>query len=893
LSAPYKIFICRLRRAVLLTLVLLPSFIFSQDLSKRISIVADQLPLEEVIRDIENKSGIYFSYSPQAIPVSMPVSIKAHNKTLRHILNKLFHGKDIGYEVVGNHIVLTIRGADPLPGQTEVSGGSKFTISGYLRDQAAGEPLIGAHIYENESFTGTATNPYGFYSLTLPGGLHRIVFSFLGYEKEEMSILLNGDKKLDVELRESALPMKEVEIIGRTDGTLFQSEQISEFRFGRKTISRLPGITGDQDIIKSLQVVPGVEAYGDGSSMFFVRGGGSDQNLILIDEVPVYNASHLFGFLSVISPDAINDMEVYKGDFPVKYGDRLSSVVDIKTKDGNMKRFGFGGNLGPYTSSLYLEGPVIRDKSSFYLAGRLSTLQWLPQLYFNEQDIRLGFVDLNAKLNFRLNSKNRLFGTFYIGNDLLERKTNSSIETFGLGWNNVLGTIRWNHVFSKKLFANTTFFLTRYQYLMYLSEDRRDYWNAEIATFGLKTDFTWYLNPRNTLGAGIHIGAYSIDAGNIMLSENNSGNGVREVPGYQCMEYAFYLGNQQNIGNRISLRYGLRFTVWQDLGPATVFFFNNQYEVIDTFNAMPDAVYASFAVPQPRISLTYLLPGGASVKAGYSRNAQFLSELTNSVSPFTSLAVWVPAGPNIEVRKADQYSLGYFTRLPGKQFRFSTEAYYKYYHDNIDYAPHANMIYNPYLEGELRKGDAWSYGLEMMVQKSSGRLTGWLGYTYSRVFVKSPGVNRGEPYRAYQDRPHHLTLFISYDAAKRWNLSANWICMSGAAITTPVGFYDYNGYVVPLYGEKNNDRLPTYHRLDLAAAFRLNKNESSRYEHKLIMSLYNAYGHTNPYFVSFNRVEDGSGDYLVPADQSIYRERIPVTLSVSEITPSLKYQFKF
>jgi len=408
LSAPYKIFICRLRRAVLLTLVLLPSFIFSQDLSKRISIVADQLPLEEVIRDIENKSGIYFSYSPQAIPVSMPVSIKAHNKTLRHILNKLFHGKDIGYEVVGNHIVLTIRGADPLPGQTEVSGGSKFTISGYLRDQAAGEPLIGAHIYENENFTGTATNPYGFYSLTLPGGLHRIVFSFLGYEKEEMSILLNGDKKLDVELRESALPMKEVEIIGRTDGTLFQSEQISEFRFGRKTISRLPGITGDQDIIKSLQVVPGVEAYGDGSSMFFVRGGGSDQNLILIDEVPVYNASHLFGFLSVISPDAINDMEVYKGDFPVKYGDRLSSVVDIKTKDGNMKRFGFGGNLGPYTSSLYLEGPVIRDKSSFYLAGRLSTLQWLPQLYFNEQDIRLGFVDLNAKLNFRLNSKNRL-----------------------------------------------------------------------------------------------------------------------------------------------------------------------------------------------------------------------------------------------------------------------------------------------------------------------------------------------------------------------------------------------------------------------------------------------------------------------------------------------------
>ncbi|HSG67904.1 MAG TPA: TonB-dependent receptor, partial [Bacteroidales bacterium] len=639
-------------------------------------------------------------------------------------------------------------------------------------------------------------------------------------------------------------------------------------------------------------VVPGIETFGDGSSLFYVRGGSSDQNLILVDEVPMYNTSHLFGFLSVISPDAISDIEVFKGDFPAKYGGRISSVADIKTKDGNNRRIGFGGNVGPYTSSIYLEGPMVKNKSSFYIGGRLSTLQWLPKLYYKDQEINIGFFDLNTKFNFKINDKNRLFATFYIGNDLLERNTSSSIETYGLGWNNLLGTLRWNHVFSKKLFSNTTAYITRYQYLMYLSEDQREYWNSAISNITLKTDFTWFLNPRNTVTAGLSISSHGLDAGKINLNDNTISD-PRDVPEYHNAEYTLYIGNDQKITEKLILRYGLRLPFWQNLGPATVYYFDDNYTVIDTFYAEKRAVYNSFASPEPRINLTWLVTAGSSLKAGYSRTAQFLHELNNNISPFTSLSVWVPSGPTIMPRKADQYSLGYFSGLFGHRVKFSAEAYYRHYYHYIDYTPHANMLYNPLIEGEVRQGDAWSYGLELMLHKTSGRLSGWIGYTYSRVFAKIPGVNDGLTYRAFHDRPHHLTIFMSYNTEKRWSFSANWLIMSGAAITTPESFYEYNGYVVPVYGEKNNDRLPPYHRLDLSANFRLNRNEFARYRHNLILSLFNVYGHSNPYFISFNRIENPEGDYVIPADHYNSPDIIPTNLSVSEIIPSVNYQFKF
>ena len=865
---------------------------FSQDLNKRITIIAFEAPLEQLIKEIEEKGDVNFSYNPRAIPVQAPVSIEARDKPVGLIMRKVFRKTGIRYKLVGDHFVLNVRGEDEVSADSAILVKNHYTLSGYLRDQHSGEVLIGAHIYDKNSWEGTTTNAYGFYSLTLPAGLHNLKFRFLGYEEKEMELQFDRDRTLNIEMKEAMLTIPEVEIVANKENPYFLNAQISEFRFNSNTLSQIPGIAGDKDIIKSLQVVPGIESFGDGSALFYVRGGSSDQNLILVDEVPMYNTSHLFGFLSVISPDAISDIEVYKGDFSSKYGGRNSSVVDIKTKDGNNRRLGFGGNVGPYTSSLYLEGPVIKEKSSFYIGGRLSTLRWLPGLYFPNQNVSVGFFDLNAKLNFKLNDKNRLFATFYLGNDLLERTTYSSIETYGLGWNNLLGTLRWNHVFSKKLFTNTTVYLTRYQYLMYLSDDRKEYWNSSISNITLKTDLSWFLNPKNTITAGASISAHGLDAGNINLN-NNAAADPGDVPEYHNAEYTFYLGNDQRLLEKLILRYSLRLTVWQNLGPSTVYYFDDNYEVIDTLNPEKGTVYNTFILPEPRINLTWLVTPGSSVKAGYSRTSQFLNELTNNISPFTSLSVWVPAGPNIAPRKADQYSLGYFTGMFKNRFKFSAETYYRHYYNYIDYAPHANMFYNQLIEGEVRQGNAWSYGLELMLHKTTGKFSGWIGYTFSRVFVKTPGVNSGMTYRAFHDRPHHLTVFLTYNTGKRWDFSANWIFMSGAAITTPESFYVYNDYVVPVYGEKNNDRLPAYHRLDLSASFRLNRNEGARFRHSLVLSIFNAYGRSNPYFISFNRIEDADGELVVPADHSEIPEIVPATISVSEIIPSINYQFKF
>lgn len=871
--------------------LLTSSLTLSQDLSRKISINARGVPLEEVLREIEEQGKVYFSYSPQSIPSSLPVTIVAKDKSIKYILNEISKETGIRYQLVEEHIVLLGEGEEYINADmTDAEDRQQYTISGYLKDKVSGEVLIGAHVYDKETYSGTATNSYGFYSLTLPEGLHKLVFSFLGYESSEITILLKEDMRHNQEMKETQMNIKEVEIIGNTEKPIMLNEQIGEFQFSNKTLSQLPGITGVKDIIKSLQVVPGIKSFGDGSALFFVRGGNSDQNLILIDEVPVFNASHLFGFLSVIAPEAVSNIEVFKGDFPVKYGNRLSSVVDIKSRNGNMKRYGFGGNIGPYASTLSLEGPIIRNKSSFYMGGRFSTLQWLPQLYYDDQEVSVGFFDLNAKLNFKINDKNRLFGTFYIGNDKLERRTYSSIQTYGIGWKNILGNLRWNHVFNKKLFSNTTAYITRYDYFLYLSENQKEYWNSFIENISLKTDLTWFISPDNTFTAGVKLGSYTLNAGNIHFKE---GYDAKEVPNYNSAEYVFYADNTQNIGKKLTLRYGLRLPVWQDLGPATVYYFNGNFEVIDTFNVEKNAVYSSFTSLEPRINAGFRVAPGHALKAGYCRTTQFLHELNNSISPFTSLSVWVPSGPNIKVSKADQYSLGYFTGLFNDRISFSTEAYYRHFHNYIDYAPHANMLYNSLIEGEVRIGEAWSYGLEMMLRKPFGRLTGWVGYTYSRMFVKTPGVNMGKSYRAYQDRPHNLTVFIAYDTKKRWKFSANWLLLSGAAISTPVSFYDYNGYVVPLYGDKNNDRLPAYHRLDISVNFRLNKDEYARYKHNLLLNFYNVYGRNNPFFLSFNRMEGGNGDYVIPADHSVQQELVPTTISVSEIIPSINYQFNF
>ncbi|MCX6245074.1 MAG: TonB-dependent receptor [Bacteroidetes bacterium] len=868
-------------------------FSFSQDLDKKITIVVKNQPLGEVIRKIGEEGKIFFSYNPQSLPLDRKITLKARDISIREILDLALKKNGINYFVLENQVVLKAVHDETAGKPAEPNRpAAKHTISGYLKDKATGEVLIGANVYTRENHSGTTTNGYGFYSLTLPAKTYQVVYSYVGYKDYVKTIDLQQDEEAIVEMEGTSLPIREVEIQAKNRKEEIQKSSLSEFRFSAKTLSQLPGFAGDLDIIKSLQAVPGIKSYGDGSGLFYVRGGNSDQNLILIDEAPIYNPSHLFGFFSVLAPDAINEMTVFKGDFPARYGGRLSSVIDIKAKNGNLKRFGFSGNIGPYASELTLEGPIVKDRSSFIISGRVSTMNWLNNLHLYSNSFSVLFYDVNAKVNFKANNNNRFYLTFFYGYDHLGQVNESSYPTSGMSWNNMAGTFRWNHAFSNKLFSNTTLCYSRYHYYLYIDNEQKDVWNSAISNLTLKTDFGWYLNPKNTIRAGFEVTSHNSDPGNVSLPNNQSDPNVIPIPLYHSMEYDFYVGNDQKVGKRIILNYGIRLPVWQDIGPTTVYHFDAYHNLIDSSVVSNMTTYAVFFSPEPRLNIRFILNERSSLKASYSRTTQFLQVLSNSVSPFTSLEVWAPCGPNIKPQKADQVSLGYYLQVPKTTLNFSAELFYTLFHDHIDYANHANLLFNRLLEGEVRNGQARAYGLELMVRKPEGKFTGWIGYTYSRTFVKTPEINDSQEYPAFYDRPHNVCIYLAWVPGKHWELSANWLYLTGGAITTPVGFFYNNGYSVPVYGDRNNDRLPDYHRLDIAVKWKISRPEQ-RYQHSLILTLYNAYGHMNPFSVNFNKTVDGNGNIVVPANMSGSAVLVPTTISVAGIIPSINYQFKF
>ncbi len=869
---------------------LLISFhLFSQDFEKKITLSIRNQPLSSVIKEIGEKGKIRFSYSAQQIPAGRIVTIKAKNKSIREILDDLCTRYGLEYLKVENQVILRKK-----TGKTGESGyeNRSFTIRGYVRDKGTGEVLIGANVYLAGTTRGTVTNSYGFYSFTVPGGQQTISASFVGYKGALRPVEPDSGQVVNFELDEAALQMNEVEIISPGKMTDPLNDQLSRIGFTAKTLEQLPGFIGDLDVIKALQSVPGIKAYGDGSALFYVRGGNSDQNLVMIDDAPIYTPSHLFGYISAITPDAINDIQIYKGDFPANYGGRLSSVIDVRAKDGNMKRLSFGGNIGPYTSSLTFEGPILKDKISFFLTGRLSTLFWMRGLNTAIKSFDFGFYDINGKINFKPNANNRFFITMYYGNDNLTRVTNNAITTYGISWHNMAGTFRWNHVFSSKLFNNLTLNYSRYNYFLYLSEDRKDYWNSSISGIRLKNDLTWYLNRWNQLKGGIEVSYHMINPGNVRFANPASDTLAPEIPEYKSTEYTLYLANEQNIGKRWLLRYGIRIPVWQDWGPTTLYSYDVNHTVIDTTSVGKNVAYSSFISVEPRVSVQFLVSERSAIKASYNRMTQFLQVLTNSVSPFTSLEVWAPSGPIIEPQTADQVSLGYSMKFLKPSLILSAEGFYKFFAHHIDFRDHANLLYNSRIEGELRFGKAESYGVEVMVRKNTGKLKGWISYTYSRAIITTAEVNNGKPYPAYYDSPNNVTVNLSYEANPRWAISADWIYMSGMPFTSPVGFIQDNGYTVPVFGSKNNDRLPDYHRLDLSVSYILNK-PGNRYHHNLIFTLYNVYGRFNPFSVSFNKYEDSSGDFLVPSNLYGGYQLVPTAISVAGIIPSINYQFKF
>ena len=850
------------------------------DLSTKISLVVRNKPLKSALDEISKKGNILFSYSNEQVDDKQIITIVARKQSIESIFLKLFGELSIDFLVVEKQIILkpTVQKNEPVVAVKQ----EKFTISGYLKDCETNEVLIGATVRVDGTILGTVSNSYGFYSLTLPATNYFLKYSYIGYKSTTMPVVLNKNKKISLKLVLDETDLDVIVVTERENLDILEINPLKKISLTSAMISKTPNIGGEPSVVKTLNSIPGISPYGDGSVLFYVRGGNKDQNLIIVDEAPIYNPSHMLGFFSSIAPDAINSINVNKGNFPVQYGGRLSSFIDVRTKDGNMNNFSFYGNFSPYTASLSLEGPFTKGKSSYIVTYRTSTLNWL----FKQRpgDLKMDFYDFHTKLNFKFNPKNRLFLSFYIGSDFIESfKTGDN--TYAMAWGNFAVTLRWNHLYSDRFFSNTTLYTSKYDYFLYSSIEDNQYWNSFIGNLSLKNDFTYYINPKNTIRFGFELNSHFFNPGN-----QNDEFFEEVVSASSALQAVVYFGNEIKFSNKLSLNYSIRGLNWNNTGPATIYSFNDNYFVKDS-SYFTEGIFHSYFNIEPQIEILYALNKSTSFKLSYNHHIQYLNLLSNSVSPFTTLDVWMPAGPNIKPQKSDLFVLGFHKEMT--EFTFTAESYYKKMYHQIDYTNHANMFLNPLIEGELRFGTATSYGLELFVKKQQGDFTGWLGYSYIRTFRNIKDINRNESFPVVYDKPHYITLNLSYKLAKRWVFNMNWVYSSGVRFSSPTGFYYYQGYNVPIYTEKNNSKLPEYHRMDISASFRLNKNTKNKFKHHIVFSLYNLYGRENPISVNFNKIETGQGSFVIPSDIISESQIVPTAIYLFGTVPSLTYRFKF
>ena len=721
----------------------------------------------------------------------------------------------------------------------------KYTISGHITDPS-GEELIGATIYAKNIKSGTATNTYGFYSLTLLEGEYEIEFSYLGMETKTQKIKLNQNQTVNIRLAKIEKELEEVIITAERKNENIVRTEMSTVKLQAKEIRQIPALFGEIDVIKTLQLLPGIQSTGEGFSGFNVRGGSPDQNLILFDEATVYNASHLMGFFSVFNNDAVKDVKIYKGDIPAEYGGRLSSLLDIRMKEGNLKNFEVTGGLGTISSRLTLEGPIIEDKWSVLVAGRRTYADLFLLLSSDEMinSNQLYFYDLNLKTNYKISDKDRIFVSGYFGRDVFKFS-----DYFSWDWGNYTLTTRWNHLFSEKLFSNFSFIYSKYDYKMESGDSYYGFkWISDLEDFKIKGDLTYFLNPNNTIKFGFDGIFHHFNPG---YASGPSGDPIK-MPESNALEYALYLSNEHKVGTNLTIIYGLRASAFQNMGEATSYNFNENYEKIDSTVYEQWDIYNTFYGLEPRLSINYLLNERSSVKASYSRTKQYLHLASNSTGG-SPLDVWVPSSPNIDPQIADQVAVGYFRNFFDNLFETSIELYYKNMENQIDFKDHAELVLNSELEGEFRIGDAWSYGAEFLIRKQQGKFTGWVSYTLSKAERKIPEINYGKIYPSSYDRPHSVSVVTIYDLAKRWNISATWVYSTGNPVTFPSGKYEYEGMSVPIFTGRNEYRMPDYHRLDLSVTLKGKQKPNKRLKSELNLSVYNVYNRHNAWMITFTQ----------------------------------------
>lgn len=752
----------------------------------------------------------------------------------------------------------------------------KRTISGVIRMQKSGETVIGATILVAEIKTaGAISNEYGFYALTLPQGSYHLEITQAGAAKKIVPLSLGKDTLVNIMLDERSSSLQEVTVTAKSNARSLSNPQMGVEQLNIKDISHIPVLLGERDVLKTIQLLPGVKSAGDGNSGFYVRGGNTDQNLILLDEAVVYSASHLLGFFSTFNSDAIKDVTVYKGNNPAQYGGRLSSVLDIKMNDGNNQRTSVSGGIGLISSKLNVEGPIQKDKSSFLISARRTYIDVFLKLAPDTatRNNSLYFYDLNAKANYRLSNKDRIYLSGYFGRDKL-----GFGNTFGIGWGNATATLRWNHVLNSKLFSNTSFIYSKYNYKININSGANDFAiTSQIRDWNVKQEFQLYASEKHNWRFGVNSVYHTIVPGDVSAGENSSINTSEQQRRY-AWENAAFLSDNWKTSARINITYGIRLTAFSILGKGDYYHFDAGGNIVDTMHYSSGQFVKTYINPEPRLAMSYRLNEVSSLKVSYARNVQNLHLISNSASS-NPTDKWVPSSNIIKPETADQGALGYYLNFSGNLYEFSTEVYYKNMQHQIDYRDGANVNTNQPIETQLLYGKGRAYGAEFFLKKKYGRFNGWIGYTLSKSEKQIDGINDNRWYPARQDRRHDVSVVGIYQLNKKWTLSGTWVYYTGDAVSFPSGKYRVDEQVVFYYTERNGYRMPDYHRLDLSATIKL--RDDKKLQSEFSFGVYNAYGRRNAYSIYFRQSEN---------DPS---RTEAVKVSLFTFVPSVSYNFKF
>ena len=773
----------------------------------------------------------------------------------------------------------------------------RFTLNGYITDSESGESLIGATVFINEINSGTVTNPYGFYSITLDEGNYNIDFRYIGYNTISKEIDLSSNTKVDIELASSDIQLESVVVSDVAEDYNISSIEMSTAKLDMSKVTEIPTFLGENDIIKAIQLLPGVSSVGEGASGFNVRGGSVGQNLVLLDEAPVYNSSHLLGFLSVFNPDAVKDLKLYKGGIPSRYGGRISSILDIRMKDGNKKKVQLSGGVGTIFSRLTLESPIVRDKSSFILALRRSYADVLAKPFlknsnFFDDGAALNFYDLTAKSNFELNENNTLYISSYVGRDIFKFDARQ-----GFNWGNRTGTVRWNHLFNDRLFSNFTAIYSNYDYqLAFGSDDRNKFeWDSNVETYNFKPEFTYFVNTNNELSIGAELINYRFEPANAIGVSDGEITDIT-LPDKYAFEGALYVGNEQKMSS-LTLSYGLRYSLYSYYGPGDRYefgepiFSGGRRPLISVSKVEGRESIKNYSGLEPRLSMNILLGESSSVKASYNRMTQYIHLLSNTAAS-SSLDVWTPSTNNIKPEIADAYVLGYFKNFKNNTYEASIELYYKDLQNQIDYIDGADLLINKYLEGDLLTGIGRAYGLEFLFKKNRGRFNGWLSYTIGRSELKIDGINKFEWYPTRYDQTHNFKITSTYKISDRVQFSGNFVYLTGTPVTFPSSKFVIQGFVIPhnASNSRHQFRIPDYHRLDFSVTIKgrdekkngkVRKNDS-----ELIIGVYNVYNRRNPFSIYFSQGDGMVTDSYVPGEVT----RLSI---IGSFVPSITYNFKF